>query len=448
MSANEQTVLVIGLGQTGWSCVKYLVGAGYSVVVMDSRSHPPYLADLKANYPTLPIYLGNFALPEGYSFKMAVVSPGIALQHPFIQQLKAQTIPLLGDIELFAQQIGSTPVIGITGTNGKSTVTALMGHLASSVGLRVAVGGNIGTPALDLLTSNSPDLYVLELSSFQLETTYSLNLTAATILNLAPDHGDRYDTLVSYAAAKQRIYHHCAKIVYNRADSYTCPPINHPASLSFGLSIPGQKEFGLRELNGKTYLAYGDQNLLPVSQLKIKGRQNYLNALAALALGHQLDWPLSTMLSALTEFQGLPHRCQWVADIRGVSWYNDSKGTNIAASSAAVEGLAATTNGKLILIAGGQGKQQDFSLLRPVLAGKLRTLILFGEDAEKMATVLSGYVPIQQVMNLAEAVLNAHRIAQPHDIVLLSPACASWDMFENYMHRGQVFMDLVKELAG
>jgi len=337
------------------------------------------------------------------------------------------------------------PVVAITGSNAKSTVTTLVGEMARNAGLKVAVAGNIGTPVLDLLRSGSAevDLYVLELSSFQLETTTGLGAKVATILNLSEDHMDRYDSLENYRDAKRRIFEGCEQIVFNRNDANTCPVYAGTKTVSsFGLERSLEPNcFSLAEFDGQTWLCYQDEMLMATSEMKIAGIHNMTNALAALALGRCCDLPWAPMLQALRDFPGLPHRCQWVATIRGVSWYNDSKGTNVGASVAAIAGLGA--NGPVILLAGGVGKGADFAALAPAMETAGKIAILFGEDADKIALVLQGVVAVHRTASLEEAVSQAHFLAEPGDVVLLSPACASLDMFRNYEHRGDVFVAAV-----
>jgi UDP-N-acetylmuramoylalanine--D-glutamate ligase len=443
--------VIVGLGKTGLSCARYLAAQGQTFAITDSRADPPGLKEFKACYPDAPLAVGGFSLPLMQTAQELVVSQGVSFQEPTIIACREQGIPIIGDIELFARHV-KKPVIAITGSNAKSTVTTLVGDMAKGAGLNVKVGGNLGTPALDLLEGSAPDLYVLEISNFQLETTYSLHATVATVLNISPDHLDRYAQFEDYVAAKQRIYKGCQCAVVNRDDaltqvSSTTMAESKPQIVSFGTDTPTVGQFGLRQIQGKTYLAIGDENLLAVDSLKIKGKHNWTNALAALAIGYQAGLPLAPMLDVLKQFTGLPHRCEWVRQHNDVDWYNDSKGTNIGATIAAINGLGSTVKGKLILLAGGLGKGADFTELRPVVEQYVRTLIVFGQDAPLITQALSQSVTIIQATTFAEAVQLAANHALPHDAVLLSPACASWDMFNNFEHRGQVFCQLVKELT-
>lgn len=436
--------LIVGLGQTGLSCIRYLAARGLPLMVTDSRLDPPGLAELQQYYPEIPIKLGAFASDFIAQADVIIASPGVDLRDSIFDQARDNKIPIWGDIELFAQQ-ARAPIVGITGSNAKGTVTTLLAEMATSAGMNVRVGGNIGTPALDLLQNTEPDLYILELSSFQLETTYSLQLKAATILNISPDHLDRYADLTAYTAAKQRIFQHCQTAIYNREDNLTYPQTKTAMQISFGLNTPNQQEFGIQQHEQTSWLARGDEFWLPCNALKIKGRHNWANALAACALGQALDLPRDAMLQALQNFPGLTHRCQWVADIAGVSWYNDSKGTNVGATLAAIEGLGQQRN--LILLAGGLGKDADFSVLRDAVIKHVKCVILFGRDASLLKQALSDTTTIIMTDQLANAVQLAQQQAQAGDCVLLSPACASQDQFKDYAQRGDYFMQYVRDLT-
>jgi len=444
-----QKILVVGLGKSGAATARYLAREGAVLTLTDSRVAPPAIDDLRAALPQAEFHLGAFAAANPLSqYVFAVLSPGVPLDDPFVEQLNAAHVELLGDIELFARVVknSDTPVIGITGSNGKSTVTTLVGKMAEAAGLRVAVGGNLGTPALDLLDDGC-QLYVLELSSFQLETTASLNLIAATMLNISPDHLDRHGSLERYIAAKARIYAHAKTAVVNRDDQATHAQAHTARRIvSFGLDAPAQNQqnhYGLIECEGESWLAVGEETLLPLSALKLQGLHNAANALAALALADAAGIDRSAALRALVEFKGLPHRCEWVADIAGVTWINDSKGTNVGATLAALQGLS----GPLVWLGGGQGKGQDFAALRAPLQQKARSAILFGADAARIETELGRAINTARVDDLGNAVQLARRVAQAGDRVLLSPACASLDQFRNYEDRGAQFRALVLSAA-
>ena len=438
----DQTAVIAGLGATGLSVARHLLRRGWQVRVTDTRAQPPGLQDLHALQPQIKTSLGALdpALLDGA--QCVVASPGLAQSGPFFERAQALGIAVLGDIELFAQA-HTGRVAAITGTNGKSTVTSLLAHMAATAGVKVRAGGNLGPPALQLLEGDAAELYVLELSSYQLETTCSLQVSAAAVLNVTPDHMDRYADLQHYAAAKARIFTHCAVAVVNFDDPLTAA-MPQPDQRVTGFSLQqGTAEWGLLKQQDQLWLARQGTALLPVNQLRIGGLHNAANALAALALGEALGLPMPAMLEALRSFKGLPHRAAWVADVNGVRYINDSKGTNVGATLAAVAGY----EGPLLLILGGDGKQQDFAPLRAALAGKLRLALLIGRDAALIAQALDGACAMQHCASLEQAVQVAATAAKPGDTVLLSPACASLDMFRDYSHRGSVFADAVARLA-
>ena len=439
----NRRVLVVGLGKSGASTARYLAREGAALCLTDSRAEPPGIEVLRAELPQGWFQIGSFAAPLPYSqFDFAVVSPGVPLDDPFIAALKASSVELIGDIELFARA-ANAPVIGITGSNGKSTVTALVGAMAEAAGIKAGVGGNLGTPALDLL-SPERELYVLELSSFQLETTETLKLAAATMLNISPDHLDRHGSLERYIDAKARIYAHAEVAVVNRDDRATHVG-THTARriVSFGLDTPAKHHYGVIRHDDEDWAARGDTPLFPLRGLKIEGAHNAANALAAFALAEAAGIHEAGIFKGLYGFPGLAHRCEWVADLDGVSCINDSKGTNVGATLAALHGL----QGPLVWIGGGQGKGQDFTALRAPLQAKARAAVLFGEDAARIEQDLAAALPIVRVPDLATAVLRARALAQHGDRVLLSPACASLDQFRNYEARGAHFRDCVLALV-
>jgi len=445
MSTSELHVIV-GLGATGLSCARYLKEGGFPIAVMDTRSHPPHLDTFQKDYPDVVVSLGGFDVALLNQATSIILSPGVAMREPAIAQQIQRGIPIIGDIELFARAV-KVPVIAITGTNAKSTVTTLVGKMAEAAGYHVQVGGNLGIPALDLLQHNPhANLFVLELSSFQLETTYSLKPHVATILNITPDHMDRYNTLHDYQQAKYRVYQHCHVAVCNRDDALTECHERKLEKFYFTLNAPKQNEFGLLKKGNATYLAYEHKPLLAINELPVMGKHYQANALAALAIGHGFGFSLGPMLEVLREFKGLPHRCQFVRERNGVKWYNDSKGTNVGATQAAIEGLGSEITGKLVLIAGGLGKNADFSQLAPLIEKYSRHIVLIGEAAKEMAAVLDNNFPTSFARTMDEAIHCADAAAKPGDSVLLSPACASYDMFKNFEHRGQVFMEIVEKL--
>lgn len=438
----QQLQVVVGLGKTGLSLVRFLARQGVAVAAVDTREQPPELAHIRAEFPQVELHCGSLDTPLLAQAQTLYASPGLALATPQIQREIERGVQISGDVDLFLQH-AKAPVIAITGSNAKSTVTTLVGLMAEAAGLRVGVGGNIGTPALELLEQPA-DLYVLELSSFQLETISHLRAKVATCLNISADHLDRYRDIQHYSEVKLQLYDQAEWAVINRDDAAAQPAQLDGQLLSFGLSEPqNDHEFGLR--NG--WLARGSNNLLPVDKLKIPGLHNQANALAALALGTAAGLPMPAMLQALQNFAGLPHRCQWVADTYEVHWYNDSKATNIGATLAAIEGLASDEH-KLILIAGGDGKGADFGELADAVSQHCRALVLLGRDAELIRSALAatGVFAIR-VANLDEAVKAAVELAQAGDSVLLAPACASLDMFRNFEERGEQFVRAVEALT-
>lgn len=438
--------VIVGLGLTGLSCARYLASRTGSIAITDSREIPPQLAALRQEMPDIPLFLGDIKRELLCNAGRLVISPGVPIQAQPIQDAMSLGVPVTNDIELFCQHV-SAPIAAITGSNGKSTVTTLLGMMAERAGFKAGVGGNLGTPALDLIHDTEPDFYVLELSSFQLELVHSLNARAAVILNVTEDHLDRHPSLQDYFIAKQRIYQGDGIMVINRDDELVCG-LSNPArkSIGFTLKKPDAGEFGIRNIDGDDWLLHGSEKLMPESELRIRGKHNTANALAALALGCALDLPMVSMLATLREFTGLPHRCQWVTRHRFVDWYNDSKGTNIGACIASVTGLGG--KGNVVLIAGGMGKGADFSMLSGIAKDKLRAAILMGTDGPRMKTILEKIIPVHMVNDMAMAVRIAADIARPGDVVLLSPACASFDMFEDYKARGKAFTEETMKLSG
>ncbi|MFP3518423.1 UDP-N-acetylmuramoyl-L-alanine--D-glutamate ligase [Pseudomonas sp. SIMBA_077] len=444
--ASDHFRIVVGLGKSGMSLVRFLAQQGVSFAVADTRDNPPELATLRRDYPQVDVRCGELDVEFLCRADELYVSPGLALATPALQAAAARGVKLSGDIDLFARN-AKAPIVAISGSNAKSTVTTLVGEMAVAAGKRVAVGGNLGTPALDLL-SDDVELYVMELSSFQLETTHQLGAEVATVLNISEDHMDRYTGLPAYHLAKHRIFRGAHQVVFNRQDALTRPLVGEGLPCwSFGLSVPDFKAFGLREEQGEKYLAFGLQNLMPVRELKTRGAHNQANALAALALGHAVGLPFDAMLTSLRSFAGLEHRCQWVRELDGVSYYNDSKATNVGAALAAIEGLGSDMHGQLILIAGGDGKGADFSGLRASVAKYCRAVVLMGRDSGLIADALGDAVPQVRVGTLDEAIAQSRSLACAGDAVLLSPACASFDMFKNYEERGHLFARAVGALA-
>jgi UDP-N-acetylmuramoylalanine--D-glutamate ligase len=443
IASNANTV-VLGLGVTGLSCARYLARCGRTFTVVDTRCEPPGLDSLLRDFPDVPVFLGDIPAAVVESAGELVVSPGLSLEEPLVLKAIAAGVNIVGDIDLFVRE-ARAPVVGITGSNAKSTVTELVGEMARESGLNVAVGGNLGTPALDLL-SNDCELYVLELSSFQLERAGQLNLAVATVLNVSEDHLDRHGNLQNYHRAKHKIFGGCKTVVVNKNDSLTTPLVAHGVDvITWGMGEPDLGGFGIRRDTDAEYLCYQFEKLLPVSDLGLLGRHNIANALAALALGKAAGLPMPAMVKVLGKFQGLEHRCQPVAEIGGVSYVNDSKGTNPGATEAALRGLGAGRN--ILLIAGGVGKGADFSQLAGSVAAHCKRLILIGEAAAEMQASLEQCTETLVADSLQSAVSLAAQNSVSGDCVLLSPACASFDMFDSYKERGEVFTRAVSELA-
>ena len=441
---SDRRTLVVGLGKTGLSCVRYLCEKGRDVAGADSRLSPPGLDDLRAEWPDLPVYLGEFDADLFAGFNELVVSPGISVAEPAIRVAADKGAVIRGDIDLFSE-VADAPIIAITGSNGKTTVTTLVGEMARAAGRRVEVGGNIGTPALELL-GRGADLYVLELSSFQLETTRELNALAATVLNVSDDHMDRYPDKMAYFQAKQRIFNGCQNAVVNLDDALSTPMArDNLRFLCFGFHRVNPDTFSTRDDDEGTWITFGFDNLLLAEELGLMGQHNISNVMAALALGHAAGLPMDVMLETAKRFKGLPHRCEFVRRVSDVDYINDSKGTNVGATAAAIESLV-PAGGKIVLIAGGEGKGADFSLLAEPVATHCRAVVLIGTDAETIATALGNRVETVNAADIAGAVHTARKLAQPGDRVLLSPACASFDMFRDYGDRGDRFRQQVEGL--
>ena len=438
--------VVAGLGISGVSAVNFLHEQGYRVAVTDSRETPPGHDQIPAEVKTS---FGQLDLELLLQAEEIILSPGLAPQLPEIQQAIAKGIPVVSDIQLL-RRATDVPIVAITGSNAKSTVTTLIGQMSQNAGRKVAVGGNLGRPALDLL-KDQPELIVLELSSFQLETTSNLNAAVAVVLNMSEDHLDRHGDMFGYHKAKHRIFQGVKKVVYNRDDSLTRPLVPDQTPMqSFGLNAPDLNQYGiLREDNGTLWLARGRERLIKSSELYIQGTHNVANALACLALGEAIGLPRDSMLETLTQFKGLEHRCEYVKTVHGVRYYNDSKGTNVGATLAAIDGLGAAIEpqqGKVVVILGGQGGQ-DFSLLKDSVAKYVKVAILIGEDAPILQTALQGSTELIQAQSLKQAVELAQAKTTEHDVVLLSPACASFDMFTGYPDRGHQFVACVNTLV-
>ena len=485
--ASDQKRLIIGMGQTGLSCARFLKAKGMSFDLCDTRESLPNQSDIAAEFPASQLFNGDFSnVLKGEflsQYSELIVSPGIAIAEPAIVFAQQQGSRVRGDVDLFAEYV-TKPVIAITGSNGKSTVTTLVGDILAAAGHKPAVCGNIGTPVLDVLLNDADyHCYVVELSSFQLETTHNLSADVACVLNLSEDHMDRYSSMMAYHQAKHRIFQGCKSVVVNREDALTQPLTSSAMpTRSFGLTIANNPIAAKNQyaISADNYLVFQQKNIFPVEQLKIKGRHNQLNALAAIALVESLSetstytstntsnkpLPLDFKVTdfqlqqALTNFTGLPHRCAWVAEYEGVSYFNDSKGTNVGSTLAAINGLA--NDKKLILIAGGVGKDQDFTALAEMCQLHVKNVQLFGRDASTIASTIASTnkstvaeknandqiaektVTTVQSATLEQALEKAKAVAVAGDIILFSPACASFDQFDNYVQRGEIFEQLVK----
>lgn len=444
MIASTNIKAIIGTGITGLSVARFLAAQQQPFVLLDTRSAPPNLDAVKQEFPQVPVECGELNVDTLLSCNEIIVSPGVAVATPALVKAQEAGIPIVGDIELFVRY-AKAPIVAITGSNAKSTVTTLVGEMAKAAGIHVAVGGNLGTPALELL-DDAVELYVMELSSFQLETVTKLNAKVATILNISADHLDRYDNMRAYILAKLRVYFGAEHIVVNRNDVLTHPPLAAGVKPIFFGGKADFGSFGLLHREGVDYLAKNLTPLLAASELKIRGRHNVDNALAALALGDAAGIPLEAMVSALKQFGGLRHRCEFVAEKAGVEFYNDSKGTNIGATIAAISGLARAPQ-QLIIILGGEGKGQDFAELVPALRANNCRVVLMGRDASLIQQTIGDTVPCVNATSMVEAVNKAFALAQAGDAVLLSPACASFDMFKGYADRGEKFCEAVRELC-
>lgn len=466
MELTNKHCIVVGLGDTGLSAARWLTRQGARVTVADSRAAPPNLEAIHAVTPQPELRLGAFSAASFVDADFLVVSPGVALATPEIAAAIARGVPAIGDVELLARSLVGTEckVVAITGANGKSTVTSMVGAMCAAAGLKTEIAGNIGLPVLDALThwqekGALPDVWVLELSSFQLETTASLQPDAAAVLNVTEDHLDRYNgSMQQYAAAKARVFAGRGVQVLNREDDW-CKAMALPEHevLWFGLDAPrAADEYGLVAIDADFSLRCGDTEIMRASELPLAGLHNAANALSALALCRAIGLELPPLVAALKAFKGLPHRVEFVAEVNGVRYYDDSKGTNVGATEAALKGMTSP----VILIAGGDGKGQDFRPLKTACERICRAVLLIGRDAPQIAEVLNeatspyltpgdeeeNFLPVLQLPTLEMAVSMAANFAEPGDAVLLSPACASWDMFRNYAHRAEVFIDSVKGL--
>ncbi|MGB8339060.1 MAG: UDP-N-acetylmuramoyl-L-alanine--D-glutamate ligase [Burkholderiales bacterium] len=453
LELKNKRVLVLGLGDTGLSMARWLYARGAHVRVADSRDNPPLARELGKLVPSTPLDTGPFKASSFTGIDLIAISPGVPLSEPLLAKAIAAKVPVVGDVELFAQALNALAarpkVLAITGSNGKTTVTTLVGEMCQAASLKTVVAGNIGLPVLDALmeaeVSGQPDVYVLELSSFQLETTANLKIDAATVLNISQDHMDRYADIADYAMAKARIFRHCTTQVLNRDDALTMSMrVSTQRAVTFGLDkAKNENEFGISEVEGIKGLYQGYKKLIIINELHINGLHNAVNALAALALCRAINLAPAPLIAALKNFKGLPHRVQEVARISDVIFYDDSKGTNVGATVAALNGMSQP----VVLIAGGDGKGQDFTPLNEPVKNHARAVVLIGRDAELIAAALkTSGVPLSRASDMPDAVNKSFAAAQPGDAVLLSPACASFDMFRNYVQRAEMFIQAVLSL--
>lgn len=443
--AQSFDTLVLGLGRTGLSCIRYLAGAGERLGVADTRQVPPELQNLKENHPEVPFFAGEFQPGLLCRARRLIVSPGIAPGHPAIRSARRAGVEIMGDTEIFCRNINA-PLIAVTGSNGKSTVVSLLAQMLERAGLRAGLGGNIGVPALDLLALPVPDYYVLELSSFQLETLRSHRPVAAAVLNVSADHLDRYEDIREYAGTKENIYGGGGTMVINRDDEIVLGMLRPEREvITYSLAQSGA-DFNVGTRAGENWLMNNRTALVKQSELKVRGAHNLANILACLALGRSLDLPMPAMLEAARAFTGLPHRCEWVTGFNGVNWINDSKGTNVGATLAALNGLSNDAK-NIILIAGGDGKGADFSLLGGAIGKHVKSTIVIGRSANEIAAVVPDREAVFYATGMAAAANTAFRLAQPGDTVLLSPACSSLDMFRDFAERGDEFKRCVADLA-
>ena len=433
--------LVLGLGATGLSIARYLQRNDGDAMFYDSREEPPGIDELKEILPDAKVVLGSKRLPG--KINRVITSPGIPDNDPLLVKARKKKLEVVSDIELFARD-AKAPFVAITGSNGKSTVTTLVYHMCRADGRTVLAGGNLGEPALDLLDEETPDIYVLELSSFQLQRTQTLPAEVAVLLNVSPDHLDWHADEDEYRRAKYRVYREARAAVVNRADETAAEAAQQiDKVITFGLDEPEEGQFGIRRDDDEVYLARGETLLIEVSDMRMVGLHNQANALAALAVGELLGLNMGPMLQVLTEFPGLSHRMQFVARKGAVNYINDSKATNVAAAVASIQSI----DGNVVLVAGGEGKGGDFSALAAALEGKLRAAVLLGTDAEEIADAIDTVMPVYFARDMDDAVCQAAAYAESDDTVLLAPACASFDQFANYGARGDAFSSAVEALS-
>ncbi|MBE8215078.1 MAG: UDP-N-acetylmuramoyl-L-alanine--D-glutamate ligase [Endozoicomonadaceae bacterium] len=439
--------VVIGLGLTGQSCITYLTQQNASFFAIDTRQYPPNLNHIQQHYPHIQIYTGSHVLQYIHHANIAIISPGLSWNTPIMQYIKKNNKPYITDLDLFSKHI-TVPLIGITGSNGKSTVTAWITWISHRLGLSVAAGGNIGTPVLHFLMRPKQDVYCLELSSFQLDKAKSIPLQYAVFLNISPDHLDEHGSFKAYYHAKQRIFDACQTAIFNENDIATRPQTQSCHRIAFSSNRPkNETQLGIQYHQQIAWITQGSTQLVSAKELKVRGWHNLENAIAVLTIGLQMGFNIQAMIPALKSFPGLPHRCQWVAKKSQVDWFNDSKATNEDAAIQSIKSLATPHHKTLILIAGGQSKGAHFKKLAQMIQKHVKHVILFGENARDIEMAVKDIIPsIQMTSTLEQAVQCAARYAKPHERVVLSPACSSLDMFRNYEERGNQFISYVKAL--
>ncbi|MEY4920856.1 MAG: UDP-N-acetylmuramoylalanine--D-glutamate ligase [Pseudomonadota bacterium] len=440
---NKKKILVVGLGDTGQSVLHFLANKECDIKAIDTRLAIDNFDEIKEKFKDVKFSIGE-KFNDGIinDVELIIISPGVSLRESYLQTALNRGIPVIGDIEIFAlAKPVSSKVIGITGSNGKTTVTSLVGDLLKAADISAIVGGNIGIPILNTLNQKAPEAYVLELSSYQLETTYSLALEAAVVLNISEDHMDRYGSIEEYAKAKYRIFNHAKNTILNRDDDYLKSKINE-SSVTFGNHLD-EKNYGIKKNENQYFIAKGNAEIISLDEIKLKGAHNILNIMAALALCEPFMISKDVIKKVLSQFKAPPHRVEFINSISGIDFYNDSKGTNVGATIAAIQSMTKP----ILLIAGGDGKSQNFKPLIGPSKGKVKNITLIGKDAKIMQEVFSGgAIPTTVEKNLESAIIKSFELAEAGDVVLLSPACASTDMFKNYIHRGEVFKDCVSKL--
>ena len=442
MTDRNHERVIIGLGKTGVSVARHFCSRGMPFIVADTRDNPSGLGAFRQEFPETRVFSGALSEELFVDAKQIIVSPGVDTRDPAIQSAVAHGAECYGDIELFANA-NHIPVVAITGSNGKSTVTQLVTDMACATGVQAYAGGNIGRPALEILECDDAELFVLELSSFQLESTRLLRTRVSTVLNVSADHMDRHETIERYSGIKAKIYSHAACSVINRDDKYVTKMKTSGVVTEFGMGPPVGQGFGLLHQGSRAFLAKNDQCLFPANELAIQGESGILNALAALAIGDVLGLSMEKMLLTLASFKGLPHRLSWVGKFQGIAWYNDSKGTNIGATVTSLRSLKSN----IVLLAGGVFKGGNLDHFRAAVAKHAKHVILLGQDADLLQEALHGATQIHSVDSMRDAVIRAQHLSVAGDKVLLSPACSSFDMYEDYSERGKDFENCVRELA-